>query len=199
MAVRRGGRIEPEPQQPDHVRDRIAAHEAGHVAACVALRGPGWVYAVTIGPMSGDTSYGDERVAGNLRPDGELRDALVVAFAGAYAESTLLGEASSSSGVDIAIATRIALERTRTGLSEGLTPLDLDKLDTNVSEILKVELANDLIAQIGTARALAAVIVEKNVEPIRRFAAALAQARELTGPELRAAVDAAGFVPVERP
>lgn len=193
-AVRRAGRIEPEPEGVVEVRRRVAVHEAGHVAACIALRGPGFVYAVRMGVVEGSTSYGDERVPDALRPDDMARDGLVIAFAGTAAERQLLGEASAGGASDVSSATYAALRRIGAGLTDASTPVDFEHLGRNVAESLKTELAVDLAGQLSTARDRARSIVATNVVPISRFASQLEAAGELTGDSLGRAIADAGFV-----
>ena len=192
-AVRRGGRIEPEPEGAEEVRRRIAVHEAGHVAVCVALRGPAFVYAVRMGVTEGSTSYGDERVPEAMRPDDVARDALVIAFAGTAAEQAVLGEAAAGGASDVSGATQLGLQRIGAGLTDGFTPIDLDHLGRNVAEALKTELAVDLANQLTAARERARSIVAANREAIAAFAADLEVAGELTGEALAAAIAGARF------
>lgn len=193
-AVRRGGRIEPEPQGVEDVRRRIAVHESGHVAACVALRGPAFVYAVRIGVAEGSTSYGDERIPDSMRPDDIARDALLIAFAGTAAERALLGEASTGGESDVSGATQLGLRRISAGLTDASTPMDLDHLGRNVAEGLKGELALDLAGQLRVARDRARAIVGANRDAIAAFAADLEAAGELTGEALAVAIASAQFV-----
>jgi cell division protease FtsH len=192
-AIRRDGRIEPEPDGIAEVIHRTAVHEAGHVAACVALRGGAWVYSVRIGTTDGHTSFGDERLSRAMRPDDEVRDALVIAFAGIAAERAVLGDPASGGASDVAAATTIALERIRAGLTDEATPLDLEQLEGDVAEALKTEWAVDLANQVMAARERAVAIVEASVEPLRRFAGLLEAAGELTGEALAEAIEGAGF------
>lgn len=193
-AARRNGRIEPEPDGIGEVRKRIAVHEAGHTAACVALRGPDEVYAVVIGLTEGSTRHGDERVPGFLRPDDLTRDAIAIAFGGVAAEQAVLGEGSQGGARDVSYATRLARGRIASGLTES-TPVDLDALGRAAAATLKTEMAADLRGQLREARRRARAIVAVNVEPIRRFAGTLEEAGALTGDELAAAIGDAQFVP----
>ena len=59
---------------------------------------------------------------------------------------------------------------------------------------LKETLAGALVAPLAAARARAIAIVRANLEPIRRFAATLEAAGELTGEALGDAIADAGFV-----
>lgn len=195
-AIRRDGAVEPDPPGAAAVRWRMAVHEGGHVAVCVALRGPSWVYSVRLGVVDGETAFGDDQVPQAMRPDDENRDALIVSFGGIAAERATLGEAASGGGSDVSAATTIALERVGAGLSDEVTPIDLDQLERNVAEALKTELAVDLANQVEVARARATAIVAANVEPIRRFAAILETAGELTGDALQVAIADVAFVPV---
>jgi cell division protease FtsH len=192
-AVRRSGEIEPELPDVPAVLHRVAVHEAGHVAVCVALRGPAWVYAVRTGPFGGTTAYGDEDVPLAHRPDDELRDSLAVAFGGAAAERAILGEPTLAAHPDMAEATELALERITAGIVEGRPPIDLDHLGRNVARSLKEDLATALAEPLGVARSLATTIVAANHDAIEGFAADLEAAHELTGEALVAAIEAAGF------
>ena len=91
-------------------------------------------------------------------------------------------------------ATQTALGRISAGLTDDPAPLDLDWLGTNVAASLKEALAGALVAPLAAARARAIAIVGANLEPIRRFAATLEAAGELTGEALGNAIADAGFV-----
>jgi ATP-dependent Zn protease len=192
-AIRRDGRVEPEPAAAGEVRHRMAIHESGHCCVAVALRGAGWLYATRLGVNEGRTSVSDESVPDAMRPDDERRDAMTVAFGGIAAERAVLGEGSTGGTSDVSRASAIGLERIAAGLSDETTPIDLDLLGRNVSEGLKDELAADLAAQLEAARGIAAAIVGVNVDAIGRFAAILEVAGELTGDALAAAVQEARF------
>lgn len=194
-AIGRDGRIEPEPAEPEGARHRAAVHESGHVAACVALRGPAWVYSVRIATLDGTTAFGDELIPMSQRPDDELRDALVVSVAGIAAEKAVLGEAAGGGRFDIGSATDIALARVDAGLTDEPAPLSLDPLGRNVAESIKERLGQSLTGQLAAARVRAVEIVDANLDAIGRFAVALEQAGQLTGEELRQAIEDAGFRP----
>lgn len=191
-AIRRDGRIEPEDTLDDAALDRIAVHEAGHVAVAEALR-PGWVYSVRIGVDGGATAFGKEGLSNAQRPDDEVRDAQVVGFGGLAAEVALLGEGSLGGRADVSSATETALARIAAGLTDDPSPVDLDWLGRNVAHSLKEAWADALVAQITAARILAIAIVEANVEPIYRFAAVLKESGELSGGALSAAIAEARF------
>jgi cell division protease FtsH len=193
-AIRRDGQIEPEDTLDVAALHRIAIHEAGHVAICVALRGARWVYSVRLGPLGGATAYGDETVPLAGRPDDETRDSLAVNFGGIAAEMAALSEGTSGGSSDVSSATQTALGRISAGLTDDPAPLDLDWLDKNVAASLKEALAGALVAPLAAARARAIAIVGANLEPIRRFAATLEAAGELTGEALEDAIADAGFV-----
>jgi len=194
-AVRRDGVIEPEPEGAAEVRRRVAIHESGHVAVCVALRGASWVYSVRLAVVDGHTAFGQEDIPRAMRPDDENRDALIAAFGGIAAERAILGEASSAGGSDVSTATAIALERVNAGLSDDGCAIDLAQLDRNVAQSLKADLAADLVSQIATARTIATAAVAANIDAIKRFALSLEEAGELTGEALSVAIDEAGFAP----
>jgi cell division protease FtsH len=191
-AIRRDGLIEPEDTLGAAALHRVAVHESGHVAVCVALR-PGWVYSVRMGPRDGATAFGDEAVPADHTPDDEVRDALAVCFGGIAAEIAVLGEGTRGGRSDVSDATEKSLARITAGLTDGLTPIDFDWLDKNVAESLKQARAVELLAQVNAARVLATAIVNANVVAIRRFAATLEVAGELTGEALETAIDSAGF------
>jgi ATP-dependent Zn protease len=146
-AIRRDGRIEPEDTLDLAALHRVAIHEAGHVAVCVALRGAGWVYAVRLGPLGGATAYGDETVPLTGRPDDETRDSLAVSFGGIAAEMAVLSEGTLGGSSDVSSATQTALGRISAGLTDDPAPLDLDWLGTNVADSLKEALAGALVAR----------------------------------------------------
>lgn len=199
-AIRRDGRIEPEDTLDPAALHRVAIHEAGHVAVCVALRGGRWVYAVRLGPLGGSTAHGDETVLLAGRPDDETRDSLAVSFGGIAAEVAVLSEGTLGGGSDVSSATETALKRISAGLTDDPAPLDLDWIGRNVADSLKEALAGALVAPLAAARARAIAIVGANVEAIRRFAATLEAAGELTGETLQSAIADAGFVaPEEQP
>ena len=197
-ALRRDGQVEPEEALDPEFRHRLAVHESGHTAACVALRGPAWVYAVRLGTNHGETDYGREGIPRWQRPDDETRDGIVVAFGGIAAETALLGEGSRGGTSDVSHGTAAALERIGAGLTDDPAPLDLEDLGTNVAESVKEALARALVEQVRGARERAIAIVAANVASIRRFAAVLEAAGELTGDALQAAIAEAGFVRAER-
>jgi len=105
-AIRRDGQIEPEDTLDVAALHRIAIHEAGHVAICVALRGGRWVYSVRLGPLGGATAYGDETVPVAGRPDDETRDSLAVNFGGIAAETAVLSEGTLGGSSDVSSATQ---------------------------------------------------------------------------------------------
>lgn len=189
-AARRAGRVEPEPEGAAEVRRRIAVHEAGHVAAAVALGED--VYAVRLGLTEGSTSYGDERVPDALRGDRLARNGLVIGLAGTEAERAVLGDASAGGASDVMGATQIAVQRVASGLSDSV-PTDLSCLGLNVSEELKRALGSDVSGQMARARDRAREIVGASAAAIAAFAERLEVAGDLTGDELREAIAAAGF------
>ena len=193
-AVRRDGEVGPEQLANDPVRrHRIAVHESGHVAVCVGLRGPGWVYSTAISPLGGgETHYGVEGEAA-VRGDDEIRDGFVVAFGGLAAERAILGEPTLASSSDVDRATAKALERLGAGVEPSFPPISLNELDRNASEELKAQAAAVLARMLEEARAEAARLVGDAIPAIERFAAALEAAGELTGPDLAAAISRAGF------
>lgn len=193
-AIRRDGEVGPEELAADPARrHRVAVHEAGHVAACVGLRGPAWVYAVAIAAHGGgETRYGVEGEAA-VRADDEVRAGLVVAFAGLAAERAILGEPTLAARGDVEGATATALERLGAGVEPAFPPLALDVLDRTASEALKAQAGSVLARTLEEARAEAARLVGAALAAIECFAAALEEAGELTGRDLAAAIAAAGF------
>lgn len=196
-AIRRGGSIEPEDAIDPETRARMAIHEAGHVATAVALRGRDYVIAVRLGSIGGATTTGDESADGRMQPDDEVRDGLAIAFGGVAAEIAILGEGTFGGRSDVSEATGLAMARVSSGLTGAPAPLELDHLGHNVAESLKEALAEAIAAPIADARTRAMAIVAANHEPIRRFAATLEAAGEMTGDRLRVAIDDAAFVSLE--
>lgn len=193
-AIRRDGEISPEEIGTDPVRRHsVAVHESGHVAVCVRLRGPEWVYSVAISPQGGgETHHGVEGEAA-IRTDDEIRDGFVVAFAGLAAERAILGEPTLSSSGDIDRATAKAFERLGAGVEPAFPPISFGELDSNASEALKAQAGFVLARMLDEARSEAVRLVADAIPAIERFAVALEAAGELTGPDLAAAIAAAGF------
>jgi cell division protease FtsH len=197
-AIRRGGSIEPEDSLDPGTRTRIAIHEAGHTAVAIATRGASYVSSVRLAATFGATATGDEAIDVLHQPDDEIRDQLAISFGGIAAEIAILGQGSLGGRSDVSQTTLTALGRIAAGLADDRAPLDLDHLGRNVADSLKEALAAAIADPIAEARARAFAIVALNHEPIRTFAAALEAAGELTGDELRSAIDDAGFVPEGR-
>lgn len=193
-AVRRRGDVDPETALDDpERRRRSAVHEAGHVAACVRLRGPDWVYAVRLTAEGGQTDYGEEGVEIGERGDADARDAFIVALAGSVAEAAVLGEPSLGSSHDIAQVTALALARLASGLEPAFPPISLDALGVHVPETLRTAALAAITPVLVSAGDVAVRIVRDAHEPIRRFAGILERAGELAGADLVAAIEAAGF------
>ncbi|MHB8400008.1 MAG: AAA family ATPase [Candidatus Limnocylindrales bacterium] len=194
-AIRRDGEIGPGELATDPVRrHRVAIHEAGHVAVCVALRGRAWPYAVAIKPSGGGgTRFGTEGEA-RVEPDDEIRDGIVVAFGGLAAERAVFGEPSLASSGDVDWATERAFARLEAGVEPACPPLSLSVLGQQAAEEAKSRANAVLALLLDDARSEAARLVEAAIGPIERFAAILEAAGELTGADLRAAIEAAGLV-----
>jgi hypothetical protein len=160
----------------------------------VALRGQGYCTAVRLGAVDAASAFGHEAIDVNHLPDDEIRDRLAIGFGGIAAEIALLGEGSLGGRSDVSQATGVAMGRFAAGLTDDPAPLDLDFIGSNVSAALKEALAAATTGPIAEARARAIAIVSVSIDPIRRFAVALEAAGELTGNQLRQAIEAAGFV-----
>jgi cell division protease FtsH len=193
-AIRRGGSIEPEDSIDSATRRRAAVHEAGHVAVCVAVRSSDYCTSVRLGPIDSASTFGAEDVDARHLPDDEILDRLAIAFGGIAAEVALLGHGSLGGRSDVSQATSAAMGRIACGLTGDTAPIDLDQLGVNVADSLKEALALAVAGPVANAKARAVSIVGRNHEAVRRFAAALEAAGELTGDELQAAIDQAGFV-----
>ena len=193
-AVRRGGDVVPDADEQNPARRwRTAVHEASHVAAGTVLRGAGWIFSVMLDASGGRTNLGSEDVHDADRPDDELRDSLVVAFAGTAGEAAVLGDPTLGGVTDVSLATGLAIQRLTAGFDLHHPPIDLDHLGRNVPESLKASLGDQTAETLGGARETARRIVAANVDAIVAFATALDRAGELTGDELTAAIEAAGF------
>ncbi len=192
-AIRRGGAVVSDEERPER-RWRTAVHEAGHVCVGVALRGASWIHAVRIGPDDGSTTWGDEGIEFEERPDDEQRAAVTASFGGSAAERAVLGEPTLSSAADVSSATHLTLARLQAGFEPDRPPVALDEFHRNVPDVVKTMVGGTAVEILRVADLTARRIVEGDIDAVRRFAAALDAAGELTGPELAGAIDAAGFV-----
>ncbi|MEP6640063.1 MAG: hypothetical protein ABJC39_11995 [Chloroflexota bacterium] len=105
----------------------------------------------------------------------------------------MLGEPSLSGGHDLALATATAMQRLEAGFDLGHPPVALDQFGRNAPENLKDSLGTHSAEMLVAARDEARRIVDHNVAAIAAFAETLAEANELTGEDLTAAIEAAGF------
>lgn len=192
-AVRRSGRIEPD---VDLKRDweRMAIHEAGHVAVGVALQGADFIYAVRLDVISASTELTSEILRDEDRPDEIVLARLATTFGGAAAERALLGSAGFGGANDLDSATRLAIARVDAGVGDAKFPISVESFHDYASEILKARRGAIAEAVLEEARAVALAIVSSNLEQIRQFAEALLRSHELTGPALRHAIEQAAFV-----
>jgi cell division protease FtsH len=193
-AVRRSGRIEPDVElQRDW--ERMAIHEAGHVAVGVALWGADFVYAVRLDALSASTELTSEILRDEDRPDEVVLAKIVMTFGGVAAEVALLGSAGFGGTDDLASATRLAIARIDAGVGASDLPLDVQSFGDYASETLITRRGAIAEATLAAAREQAYAIVRVNVEQIRAFANTLMRQRELTGPALRHAIVEAAFEP----
>lgn len=195
-ALRRDGHVRPEDPVPPEELRATAIHEAGHVAAAVALEGREWVYAVTIGPEGGQTQLGGERMRAHARTEGWSWNDLVGSFAGAAAEELVIGQITLGCKNDLQTATGDMLSRVEAGMERTFPPLSPDVLDAKFPETLRTSLAETLRDRLAEARRHAVEIVAANRQPIEQFAAALLDQPELTGAELAAVLREISFTPV---
>lgn len=107
---------EARPSLPDHVRRRVAVHEAGHVLAAASVG--------NVGPMTasidadGGTAWISFGEGLGLANEKQLDGCLTIMLAGRAAEEVMLGDVTAGSSEDIAAATRLAvLMETRLGFS----------------------------------------------------------------------------------
>ena len=192
-AIHRNGEVVPELDSDAEVMDRLCVHEAGHVAVAVALEGPAFVAAVRLAATGGATSTGAEARNLGQVPDRELRSHVAVSYGGLAAELAIFGDATMGAESDLSGATRLLLRRVGAGLEPDFPPLDPDAFPA-VSDELGEHLWRAVAGRSEELADIAAHAVLANLEPIRRFAAALAAEHELTGEPLRAAIEAAGFI-----
>jgi cell division protease FtsH len=196
-AVRRDGQIEGDEGHIDPTRlDRMAVHEAGHVAVAVALRGPTWVTRVQIGQFDGDTAVGEEGRPTGAIPADELWDAVTLAFGGIEAENVVLGSMSLGAASDLGKVTSLVHQMAQHGLMPGLAGLDLASLGIHPGATVPDMLAMPVPPTLAEARERAAQIVRTNAQAIRSFADALVAAGgSLVEEPLAQAIASAGFRP----
>jgi len=189
-AIRRAGEIVPEDGEDNPVlRHRLAIHEGGHTAVACVLRGPSWVYSVTIRSADGKTSCGSEKMPLHSKPDDELLDMIVASMGGIAAERLLLEGGPSLGGTDdVEQATKIALARLDAGLDDAVSPISLDELAHRAPEVLRRAQGQALSHLLETARERATRIVSANLAGIEAFAAVLETSSELVGDGLRHAL-----------
>ena len=200
-AIRRGGEVVPDTldQLDPAVLARTCLHEAGHVAVGVGLEGPNFVYSVRLTPVGGATAVGAESVDLALLPDGLLRSHLAVGYGGLAAELAVYGDATLGAEEDLSSVTQGLLRRLGAGLDRGFPPISPSGFGHQLPEVLRARQAEAAIATADELRVLAEACVAANRDAIVRFAAILAQARELSGAALQSAIAQAGFVRIERP
>ena len=192
-ALRRSGQVLPDVTlDPDEVRV-ICVHEAGHVAAAVALEGPQFVYSVDVTVRGGLTQLGADEERHIVMPDAMLRARIVTAYAGMAAEELIFGAQSRPSDNDWSRATQTLLGRIEDGLDVHFPPIAPSEFGDELAESLKNRLADLVVRHAGQAMALAKDVVERNEAAIRAFAERLERERPLTGPALQAAIAEAGF------
>lgn len=197
-AIRRGGEVAEDPLTDPAFVERLCVHEAGHVAVALALEGPSFVTAVRLSALGGATSIGEDGVDLGHVADHELRSRLAVAYGGLLAEQVVLGDGSLGSESDFGTATQLLERRVGAGLDARFPPINPGALRAESDELAS-RVSQAVIDGADTCAAVAARAVLANEGPIRRFAAALATARELTGEALQAAIADAGFVPIAEP
>ena len=193
-ALKRDGQVGPE-DDPSRIWDRrrSAIHEAGHVAVIAALFGPAEVRRVEITPYGGATELRKGARSSADLPDDLLRQRIAVAYGGLVAERFLLDRATLGSRTDIDHATQMIERLLSSGLSPRLAPLAYDALTGSRGEPTRAGYDAALAHEADEAYGLAEAIVAENLEPIRRFADALATVPELEGNALAKAIGSAGF------
>ena len=194
-AIRRAGEIESDGGDgAASTRERVAVHEAGHVAVAAALGLP--VVSVRIGPRKGEgrTETGHDGIGAD---DAELRASLVVALGGAASERAVLGEASLGSLTDVKAATRLLIERIESGLDEGFTPVSRSAFGSSewspVPRAIDDQLGPYVMARLAAARATAWAIVAGQSVAIAAFARSILAADMLAGTDLANAMEAVGW------
>jgi cell division protease FtsH len=196
-ALRRHGQIWPEVVlDADEVR-RICVHEAGHVAAGIALLGPSYVYSVDVTERGGVTHLGKDEQNHITIPDSLLRAQVVFGYAGIAAEQVVFGEHSRPSDDDVEAVTQKLLSRIEHGLDEHFPPVAPSAFGERLAEALRERLMSIVVGHAEEARAIAGRIVADNAEGIKRFAEILYEKRPLTGEALQEAIARAGFVQPE--
>ena len=187
-AVRRRGHIAPDVPEMGEERRRLAIHEAGHALVAALLLGPDEVYSVRITPHGGNTSLGADRRSNDAQGTEELRKMLVIGYAGGAAETAFFGSATIGASHDVNRITEVLVALLDAGLDPAFPPLSPSALDTKLSGSLRLQMAEALRIGADTARSEATRLVRDVVPSVDRFARRLAEAEELTGAELQAAL-----------
>jgi cell division protease FtsH len=191
-ALRRGADRLPAQLESPELRHRRAVHESGHVGASLRLRGAEWIHTVRITPTGGRTMWEPE---GDRERFGEdvLADMIVVALAGIAAERSVLGYAGLGSSHDVASATEIAVSILEAGLDPAVPPVSLRALPGSLAHGFRGPYCRSIGRRLSGARQQAAEIVAESVPFIRAFAEILETAEELTGADLKNAIEMAGL------
>lgn len=192
-ALRRAGHVMPEVELDHDDVMRICVHEAGHVAAGVALLGREWVYSVDVTDRGGLTHLGEEQRGYLTVPDHILRARVVGAYAGLVAEKIVTGGQSRPSHDDVEAATQLLIDRVEQGLDEHFPPVAPSAFGERLAERVRSQLADVALDHAQEAHRVAEVIVTRHAEGIRRFAQILLETRPLSGPALQATIAECGF------
>ena len=198
-ALGRDGEIVPEAPPFDPTgHARAACHEAGHVAAAVALRGTAWVGEVILADGGGHTALADIDGDRDRVPSDVLRDRLVVLAAGREAEALLTGAASLGARHDAIAGAQLAEELVTAGLVAG--PGFPAEVLQNTSEVGAAGVTSAVAGHLAEARLRAARIVWAQRDALRRFVEALLAAEGvLAGTGLEEAIRASGLDVAEAP
>jgi cell division protease FtsH len=186
-ALRRGGSIQPDPEEDDLDPWRAAVHEAAHAIVAAVLLGPGEVYTTRIGSVKGHTEIGPEQRPAGMVIGAELEAMLVITHAGSAAESELIGSVSLGGIRDISDTTGFALRLADAGLSE-FPPISADAMRPYWSDGLGSRLAEVVASLNERALARARQLVHEHRVPIEVLARRVEARVELAGDELQAAL-----------
>jgi hypothetical protein len=177
----------------DGHRWEAAIHEAGHIAAVVLTRGVAGLTAAQIPDCdirTGRVFFGSENDASD-RHFVPIPSDLIVLAAGHHADRLLVSGDGGGGSTDLMVArTRIVEAIVAQWRRSSVYRTDQSVLD----ELLPAYLGEALATVMAVVHRLTAAMVVRNATAIERMAATLMEHSHLSGAQLRAAAQAAGFV-----
>jgi cell division protease FtsH len=194
-AINRDGVVEPPIKVSAEFWKRTALHEAGHIAATYALRGPDRAYSVVINDQGGLTTTDWDKNTIEHRTNVSILDQIVISLAGSRAENLFYRDFAVGSHSDHVKASGVANSLIKGGLSPDLgllAPSEFKESDL-ISEGLRIRSVAIAERLIEEGSAVADTIVAINRAAIEQFAEMLVTEREMSGPRLDEAIEQCGF------